>query len=60
MIGLTTRNAGSIQFLGQELRVGMRVFDWNKGTPVTQDRGPGRESGVHPRVFVSLDMVLRG
>jgi hypothetical protein len=53
MIGLTTRNTGMVQFLGQELRVGMRVFDWNLATKVTHDRGPGKEQGEHARVFVS-------
>jgi hypothetical protein len=53
MIGVTTRNTGMVQFLGQELRVGMRVFDWNLTTKVTHDRGPNREQGEHARVFVS-------
>lgn len=53
MIGLTSRNAGSIQFLGQELRVGMRVFDWNLATKVVRDRGAGRQAGEHARIFVS-------
>jgi hypothetical protein len=42
MIGLTTRNAGMVQFLGQELRVGMQVFDWNLATKVPHNRGSQR------------------
>jgi hypothetical protein len=53
MLGLTTRNAGMVQFLGQELRVGMRVFDWLLASKVEHDRGPNREAGQHPRIFVS-------
>ena len=52
-IGLTSRNAGDIGFLGGERRVGMQVFDWNALTTVTHDRGAGMMQGVHPRVFVA-------
>ncbi|MGF1624970.1 MAG: hypothetical protein ACFCVH_08800 [Alphaproteobacteria bacterium] len=53
MIGLTSRNVGVIDFLGQERRVGMRVVDWNLATTVVRDRGPGLAQGEHPRIFVA-------
>ena len=52
-IGLTSRNAGDIGFLGGERRVGMTVFDWNALTTVTHDRGAGKTLGQHARVFVA-------
>jgi hypothetical protein len=52
-VGLTSRNAGDIEFLGGERRVGMRVVDFNTLTTVTRDRGPGKLKGVHPRLFVA-------
>jgi hypothetical protein len=52
-IGLTSRNAGDIGFLGGERRVGMTVFDWSALTTVTHDRGAGKTLGQHARVFVA-------
>lgn len=52
MIGLTSRNAGVLDFLGQEPRVGMRVSNWDLVSKVVRQR-PGAPDGEHPRVFVT-------
>jgi hypothetical protein len=53
-IGLTSRNVGDIGFLGGERRVGMRVFDFDSSVQIVmRDRGPGKQAGIHPRLFVA-------
>jgi hypothetical protein len=52
MIGLTAGNAGVLEFLGEERRVGMRVVNWSLVTKVTRPR-PNAADGEHPRIFVA-------
>ena len=57
-IGLTSRNAGVIQYLGQEIRIGMRIFDANLLTKIirpsrTDAAGQPLEDGEHFRVYVA-------
>jgi hypothetical protein len=52
MIGLTAGNAGVLDFLGQERRLGMQVFDWDLVTKVTRPR-PNAAFGEHPRIFAA-------
>jgi hypothetical protein len=57
-VGLTSRNAGTVMFLGQEMRIGMRVVSIDNLTKVTRPRpadsqGRPRADGEHIRIFVS-------
>jgi hypothetical protein len=45
-------NAGMLDFLCQERRVGMQVFDWDLVTKVTRPR-PNAAFGEHPRIFAA-------
>jgi hypothetical protein len=51
-IGVTSRNVGAIDFLGDSRRFGMKVFDWKDARPETRVR-VGRPLGQHPRLFVA-------
>jgi hypothetical protein len=52
-IGVTQRSAGALVFLGDEIRVGMAVSNWADVSVVTTQRGPGKDPGSHPRIFVA-------
>ncbi len=52
-IGVTARNYGDVAFLGDELRVGMRVWEWSRVSAVSVDRGPNKAKGTHARIFVA-------
>jgi hypothetical protein len=52
LIGLTAGNAGLLDFLGEQRRLGMQVFDWDLVTKVTRPR-PNAAFGEHPRIFVA-------
>jgi hypothetical protein len=49
---LTAANAGTIDFLGEERRIGMQVVNWNLVTTVVRPR-PTAAVGEHPRIFVA-------
>lgn len=52
-IGLTSRNPGAIQFLGDSRRTGMQVFDWQDARPEIRLLRPGVDLAEHPRIFVA-------
>jgi hypothetical protein len=57
-VGLTSRNAGAVQFLGQETRIGMRIFPIDLLKKITRTRGNDpqgqpRPDGEHVLLFVS-------
>ena len=52
-IGLTSRNPGAIQFLGDSRRTGMQVFDWQDARPEIRLLRPGVDLAQHPRIFVA-------
>jgi hypothetical protein len=53
-IGLSSRNVGDVGLRSGERRVGMVVHPWDASVQtVTSDRGPGRQEGLHARLFVA-------